>query len=97
MPIITFAGDKDTVNPIDGGGTAYWQYTMHTAEQRWAQLNGCSGSPATRWISPGVYEEAYTGCKAGADIIARVTVGGGHAWLVDNDAMWAFLSGHARK
>src|SRR3546814_10395144 len=69
---------------------------MHAAEQRWAALNGCTAAPTTRWVADGVYEERYTGCRTGADVAARITVGGGHAWVVDKDATWAFLSQHRR-
>ncbi len=92
MPVIAFAGDKDTTNPIEGGGAGYWQYTMHAAEQRWAQLNGCTQAPTTQWVATGVYEERYSGCRGDADVAGRITVGGKHQWVVDNDAMWAFLS-----
>lgn len=92
MPVIAFAGDKDTTNPIEGGGKGYWQYTMHAAEQRWAQLNACTAPPTTLWVATGIYEERYTGCAGGADVVGRITVGGVHTWLADNDAMWAFLA-----
>lgn len=97
MPVIAFAGDNDTVNPIQGGGTGYWQYTMHAAEQRWAALNGCQTAPTTRWVAPGVYEERYVGCRGDADVVGRVTVGGIHEWLADNDALWAFVSRYRRE
>ena len=97
MPVIAFAGDKDTTNPIEGGGAGYWQYTMHAAEQRWAQLNGCTTAPTTEWVATGVYEERYTGCRGGADVSGRITVGGKHQWVVDNEAMWAFLSRYHRQ
>lgn len=97
IPVIAFAGDKDTVNPIQGGGTAYWQYTMHAAEQRWAELNGCAAAPTTRWVATGVYEERYSDCRGGADVVGWITVDGGHVWVADNDAMWAFLSRHRRE
>ncbi|WP_419252288.1 alpha/beta hydrolase family esterase [Caulobacter sp. ErkDOM-YI] len=96
VPIIAFAGDKDTTNPNQGGGAGYWQYTMHAAEQRWAALNDCQTAPTTRWASPGVYEERYSGCRGEADIVGRVTVGGTHIWLADNDALWAFVSRYRR-
>lgn len=96
MPVIAFAGDKDTVNPIEGGGAGYWRYTMHAAEQRWAALNGCQAAPTTAWVAQGVYEERYTGCRNGADVVGRITVGGTHDWVVDNDALWAFVSRYRR-
>lgn len=96
MPVIAFAGAKDTTNPITGGGAGYWQYTMHAAEQRWATLNRCTAAPTTRWVAPKVYEERYAACRDGAEVVGRITVDGGHSWVVDNDAMWAFLSQHRR-
>ncbi len=96
VPVIAFAGDADTTNPIQGGGAKYWSYTMHAAEQRWAALNRCTAAPITRWVAAKVYEERYTACRNGADVVGRVTVGGGHSWVVDNDALWAFLSRHRR-
>lgn len=96
MPLIAFAGDSDKVNPIQGGGASYWRYTMHAAEQQWAALNGCQTAPTTQWVASGVYEERYSGCREGADVVGRITVGGTHVWLADNDALWAFLSRYRR-
>ncbi|RYY27953.1 MAG: polyhydroxybutyrate depolymerase [Sphingomonadales bacterium] len=96
MPIIAFAGDADTTNPIQGGGTGYWQYTMHAAQSRWADLNACRSGPATRVLSPTVYEERYSNCRGGAEVVGRIERGGKHVWLADNDAMWAFLARHRR-
>lgn len=96
LPVIAFAGDADGTNPIQGGGAPYWSYTMHAAEQRWAQLNGCTTVRPTRWLSSTVYEEGYTTCREDADVVARITHGGGHSWVADNDALWVFLSAHTR-
>ncbi|MCK5911744.1 MAG: polyhydroxybutyrate depolymerase [Caulobacter sp.] len=96
MPVIAFAGDKDTTNPTQRGGAGYWQYTMHAAEQRWAALNGCQAAPTTQWVTPSVYEERYSGCRDNADVVGRMTVGGGHTWLADNDALWVFVSRYRR-
>jgi len=96
MPIIAFAGDKDRVNPIGGGGAPYWQYTMHAAERRWATLNRCVAAPTTRWVASGIYEESYRNCRDGAAVVARIMVGGGHDWVVDNEAMWTFLEQYRR-
>ncbi|WP_396593578.1 alpha/beta hydrolase family esterase [Brevundimonas sp. R86498] len=96
MPVIAFAGDADTTNPVKGGGAPYWSYTMHAAEQRWAQLNGCTGPRDTKWVSPQVYDEGYAACRDDAEVIGRITVGGGHSWVADNEAMWAFFAGRTR-
>lgn len=96
LPILTFAGDADTTNPIAGGGAPYWQYAQAAALQRWAVLNGCS-EPYASNLSATVYEQGYARCQDGASVAARVTRGGQHSWsVVDNEAMWAFLSRHRR-
>ncbi|MBN8815840.1 MAG: polyhydroxybutyrate depolymerase [Sphingomonas sp.] len=97
MPVLAFAGDADTTNPIAGGGAPYWQYPMTAAEARWADLNGCRKPLARREVSAKIYEEGYTACRKGADVRARVTIGGPHDWVVDNDAMWAFFAAHRRR
>lgn len=96
VSVIAFAGDADRTNPIAGGGAPYWSYPMHAAERRWAALNGCAAAPVTRWVAPRVYEERYGDCRAGSEVVARITVGGGHSWVVDNEALWALLSRHRR-
>lgn len=97
LPILAFAGDADTTNPIAGGGSPYWQYPMTAAEARWAELNGCRTPLARREVTATVYEEGYTACRKGADVRARVTIGGKHDWVVDNDALWAFFAAHRRR
>jgi polyhydroxybutyrate depolymerase len=90
---MAFAGDADTTNPIAGGGAPYWRYAMDAAMQRWAQINRCTAVGATRWLTARVYEVRYRECRDGAEVVARITRGGPHAWSVaDNEAMWAFLS-----
>ncbi|MEO5493140.1 MAG: PHB depolymerase family esterase [Sphingomonas sp.] len=97
MPVLAFAGDADTTNPIAGGGSPYWQYPMAAAEARWAELNGCRTPLPRREIDAQVYEEGYAACRKGADVRARVTIGGKHDWVVDNDALWAFFAAHRRR
>jgi polyhydroxybutyrate depolymerase len=96
MPIIAFAGDADTTNPIQGGGAAYWQYPMAAAEARWAALNGCAAPLPRSKVNETVYQEGYRDCRAGADVVARIAIGGTHRWLADNEAMWTFLSRYRR-
>ena len=96
VPVIAFAGDRDSVNPVEGGGAPYWRYPMHAAQQRWAAIDGCTAAPTTTWVAAKVYEERYAGCRDGSEVVARITVGGGHSWVVDNDALWQLLSRHRR-
>lgn len=96
VPVIAFAGDADRTNPTQGGGAPYWSYSMHAALRRWAQLNGCTGPSPTIWVGENVYEERYPACADDAQVVARMTVGGGHFWLADEEAMWAFFSRYSR-
>lgn len=96
MPIIAFAGDKDTTNPIEGGGARYWQYSMQAAEARWAALNGCAAPMPRGKVSESVYQEGFDHCHADAEVIAHITIGGTHDWVVNNEVMWAFLSKYRR-
>lgn len=97
MPVLAFAGGKDTTNPPGGGGARYWQYPMRHAEMRWADLNGCRRRLPTRTLANGIEERSYANCRGGAEVIARIDPEGGHSWaVVDNEAMWAFFARHPR-
>lgn len=96
MPLLAFSGDADTTNPIAGGGAPYWQYPQTAALQRWAAIDGCR-EPYARSVDARTYEQGYARCPGGASVAARVVRGGTHSWsVVDNEAMWAFLSRHHR-
>ena len=96
MPVLAFAGLKDTTNPLSGGQGLRWGYSMHVAEQRWAQLNRCRAAPTTRWVAPDIYEERYGDCAEGSEVAARIDAEGGHSWVVDNEVLWAFFARHSR-
>lgn len=96
LPIIAFAGNSDTTNPMEGGGSPYWQYSMRAAEMRWATLNGCQQPMLSKRISPTVYQQLYDGCQDDAVVTAYITEGGGHSWVADNEVMWAFFKNYAR-
>jgi polyhydroxybutyrate depolymerase len=85
VPILTFHGSDDPVNPFDGGGGSYWRYSVPAALQRWVELDGCRGAPERRRVAPHVERLRYGHCAAGAEIVlyridAPRSAGGGHAW-----------------
>jgi len=96
VPVLAFAGDKDTTNPIEGGGSPYWQYPMSAALARWAALDGCRGGPRSVRVSPSRIEERYAHCRDGAEVTGDVLAGAGHVWTAENEAMWAFFARHRR-
>jgi len=96
MPVLAFAGDRDTTNPIEGGGPRYWQYPMRAALARWAELDRCSGALTVTAVSEQVDDERYAPCRDGVEVAARIAKGRGHEWVVDNEVLWAFLSRYRR-
>lgn len=96
VPVLAFAGDKDTTNPIDGGGSPYWQYPMSAALARWAELDGCHGKVRSTILTNGRTEQHYDNCRSGAEVIGDILAGAGHVWTADNQAMWAFFARHRR-
>ncbi|MDZ3832186.1 MAG: PHB depolymerase family esterase [Sphingopyxis sp.] len=96
MPVLAFAGDKDSVNPVEGGGAGYWQYPMDAALARWAQLGGCRSGPKRVETTSTTEESRYSRCRRGARVIGHIVRGGGHEWIADNAAMWKFFARYRR-
>src|SRR5262249_5225851 len=42
VPILSFHGTSDPVDPYAGHGQPYWTYSVRTAEGDWAQREGCA-------------------------------------------------------
>lgn len=96
MPVYAFAGDSDRINPIDGGGAGYWQYSMATALGRWAELGACEMKPQNVRVSDTAGEQIYSSCRGDAQVVGRIVRGRGHDWVADNEAMWSFFARHRR-
>jgi polyhydroxybutyrate depolymerase len=50
---------------------------------RWAQLDGCSGGPATSTPSSTISLSEYSNCRDGAFVTLETIIGGQHAWPTD--------------
>ena len=96
VPVMAFAGEADTTNPVAGGGAGYWQYSMLAGMTRWAALDGCRDGPAARALGPVRWEYRWNRCRQGAEVIAHMVTGGGHSWVADNDLLWEFFARHRR-
>lgn len=107
VPVITFNGTADPVNPFAGGGAAYWGYGALAASERWADLNGCHTVKESR-VSENVTLTDHRGCPGNAAVRQYVIAGGGHTWpggnaaafpgagvttteISANDLMWDFF------
>ncbi len=95
---ISFRGTADPIVPYDGGAsmppnglnvTIHFLGAMGTF-QKWAQLDGCTGSPTAPDSNNCT---TYTQCKAGVEVTLCTSVGGGH--VTGNPQIgWAMLKAH---
>jgi polyhydroxybutyrate depolymerase len=80
VPVVSFHGTADPVDPYNGNGQAYWTYSVPVAAQRWAAHNGCSAKPTTSQPDGGVTLTAYGGCRSGSAVELYTIAGEGHEW-----------------
>lgn len=86
VPVITFHGDADTVNPYQGNTDKRWGYTTQLAVQSWARMNGCTTGPSVEPVTERVTRETYTTCRRRADVVFYKVAGGTHSWPGGNDS-----------
>ena len=80
VPVLTFHGTADPVDPYNGHGQAYWTYSVPMAAQDWADQDGCSTRAVHSQPEPGVTLTEYRECKEGAVIELYSMTGEGHEW-----------------
>ena len=80
VPVLTFHGTADPVDPYDGHGMAYWTYSVPQAASMWSTQDGCSATPATSQPDAGVTLTQYSGCKSGVTVNLYTIAGEGHEW-----------------
>lgn len=95
MPIITFHGTGDPVNPFFGSGPhPYWAWSVPKSVKAWATFNGCR---VQRWeqLTHEVRISRHTECHENADVFLVMIKGGGHTWPgSDFDFQEKFQFGH---
>ena len=80
VPVVSFHGTADPVDPYLGKGQAYWTYSVPTAADRWGTHNGCAATPVTTHPAAGATLTAYGSCSADADVELYTLAGEGHEW-----------------
>jgi polyhydroxybutyrate depolymerase len=80
VPVISFHGSADPVDPFAGHGQPYWSYSVKTAAKDWAQQDHCSGSATKTTPAPGVKLSLYAHCSNGASVELYEVMGEGHEW-----------------
>lgn len=80
VPIISFHGSADPVDPFKGNGQAYWTYSVPLAEKYWAEQDDCSLHAATSKPASGATLTTYSKCAGGAAVELYELKGEGHEW-----------------
>jgi polyhydroxybutyrate depolymerase len=80
VPIISFHGSSDPVDPYNGNGLKYWTYSVPTAAKDWAKQDKCSSKVSTSSPAASVTLYTYSGCKGGAAVELYEVAGEGHEW-----------------
>ena len=80
VPVISFHGTADPVDPYNGHGQAYWTYSVPEAAQDWGKQDGCSPTPSSSQPVATVTLTKYTGCSGGAEVDLYTIQGEGHEW-----------------
>jgi len=104
--VLYFHGTADTIVPYNG--LLALPAALDTFH-RWAQIDGCSGTPVQTFANGDSHCETYQTCGAGVEVTLCTIEGGGHQWpggfeipllghrttdLSANDAMWDFFQRH---
>jgi polyhydroxybutyrate depolymerase len=85
VPVISFHGTADTMNPYNGDKTSRWGSGVQAAAQRWAAENRCGKTSAQAPVVPLVTTTAYRSCTAPVELYT--ITGGRHAWPGTPDSM----------
>lgn len=108
VPVVTFHGDGDTVNPYEGNDDPRWGYTVPFAAQLWARSNGCRVGPELATVTEHVTTSRYSRCPDRADVLVYRIAGGTHSWPGADDPnatqeisasalAWEFFEDHPRR
>jgi polyhydroxybutyrate depolymerase len=80
VPVVSFHGTADPVDPYNGNGQKYWTYSVPVAAQRWAAHNGCAATPTVTQPDGGVRLTSYGKCSGGSAVELYTITGEGHEW-----------------
>jgi polyhydroxybutyrate depolymerase len=97
VPVISFHGTADAMNPYNGGKSAYWGYSVQTAAERWAVADRCAKNPV-QGQAAAAGTTTYRGCGDAAGVTLYTIPGGRHTWPAPkvnaDELIWAFFAAH---
>jgi dienelactone hydrolase len=79
IPIISFHGTKDMVNPFYGHGLPYWTESVPDVVHQWVIHNQCKKFERQK-IDNDVELFKHEDCAHGGDVFLTQVNGGGHTW-----------------
>ena len=79
VPVISFHGSVDHVDPFNGHGQKDWSYSVPTAAKDWSTHDGCTSNAHSVPVT-GVKLTTYAACANGAEVELYEIVGEGHEW-----------------
>jgi polyhydroxybutyrate depolymerase len=111
IPIMQFHGRADSMIPFGGGRVlVLGNYPGAVAVmEKWARLNGCTGTPETVAVTPHVQRVTYRECKAAT---IQFITDAGHTWpgtsvregdnstpadLAASELIWDFFKAHPKQ
>ena len=80
VPVISFHGRLDPIDPYNGNGQPYWTYSVPEAARRWAAHNGCASTAQLSEPAPGVTLTTYAACRRNAAVELYTIAAEGHEW-----------------
>jgi polyhydroxybutyrate depolymerase len=80
VPVLSFHGMADELNPYYGGGGPYWGYSVPTAVRTWSRLDRCATPPLAFPARPHVLASGSLVCAQSVETISYAIFGAGHTW-----------------
>jgi polyhydroxybutyrate depolymerase len=79
VPILSFHGTADPVDPYGGHGQPYWTYSVPVAARDWRTQEACAEA-TTLHPAKTVTVTRYTRCRGGSAVELYTIAGEGHEW-----------------
>jgi polyhydroxybutyrate depolymerase len=80
VPVVSFHGTADPVDPYGGNGQKYWTYSVPAAAAKWGTHDGCPSAPQLSTPDTGVTLTTYSPCSGGSEVELYTIAGEGHEW-----------------
>jgi polyhydroxybutyrate depolymerase len=80
VPILSFHGTRDRINPYGGSGTQRWNESVPDAAGAWALANGITAPPTEVAVSPTLTQTTYGAEGQPGEVTLWTSQGAGHTW-----------------